>query len=116
MQELLTLPEPPTAVMTANDLTAIGALRLVHERGLEVPRDISIVGFDDTDFCRILHPPLSSIRLSREEYAKAFYHALTEGWEEPGALGKQYSVTTSLVVRASSGPASRRRSTTKSKD
>lgn len=105
MQELLTLSQPPTAVMTANDLTAIGALRLIHERGLDVPRDISIIGFDDTEFCRILHPPLTSIRLSREDYAKTFFHALTEGCEAPDAIGKQYSVSTSLVVRSSSGPA-----------
>ena len=105
MHRLLELKRRPTAVLSANDLTAIGALRMAHQCGLEVPRDISIIGFDDTDFCEILHPPLSSIQLSRKEYASTFCKALIDAAREPESQGQQYSVSTRLVVRASSGAA-----------
>ena len=57
MARILSQPEIPTAVMTANDLTAIGALRAAHEKGLRVPADISIAGFDDIAMSDIVHPP-----------------------------------------------------------
>jgi len=105
MRQLLEHKRRPTAVMAANDLTAIGALRMAHQQGLEVPRDLSIIGFDDTDFCEILHPPLTSIQLSRKEYANTFCQALVDAAREPDSQGQQYCVGTSLVLRASSGPA-----------
>ncbi len=47
MRNLLRLPRRPTAVITSNDLTAIGALGTIHDAGLEVPRDMSLIGFDE---------------------------------------------------------------------
>jgi len=105
MTELLELDKPPTAVITANDLTAIGALRVIHRKGLSVPGDFSVVGFDDIELSDIVHPPLTTIHLPRREMAKKFVGALTAFAEDPHGPGRQYKIATSLVVRNSSGPA-----------
>jgi DNA-binding LacI/PurR family transcriptional regulator len=101
MEELLKLKSPPTAVMSANDLTAIGALRTLRKHNLSVPEDFSIVGFDDIDLSDIIHPPLTTLRLSRRELALAFYEALIRFGKDPHVLGTQRSVSTSLVIRDS---------------
>jgi len=62
MCRLLTLPSPPTAVFCYNDLTAIGAALAVREAGLQVPDDISLVGFDDIELTTYCHPPLTTFR------------------------------------------------------
>jgi DNA-binding LacI/PurR family transcriptional regulator len=103
MAELLAMKDGPTAVLTANDLTAIGALRTVHRQGLSVPRDFSIIGFDDIELCDVFDPPLTSIRLPRHEMAEKFATALESSAKDPYAPGKIYSVKTSLVVRGTTG-------------
>lgn len=62
MQTLMELAKPPDAVFCANDLMAIGALDVAHERGLEVPADLAIVGFDDVDAATIVSPTLTTVR------------------------------------------------------
>jgi DNA-binding LacI/PurR family transcriptional regulator len=108
MAELLQLPARPTAIIAANDLTAIGALRVIHKRGLSVPGDISIVGFDDIELSDIVYPPLTTLRLSRHELAKTFVNALEMLASSPRRNGKQYKVQTSLVIRESTGPAKKK--------
>ncbi|HET8729031.1 MAG TPA: LacI family DNA-binding transcriptional regulator, partial [Alphaproteobacteria bacterium] len=61
MERLLDLDRPPTAVFAANDEMAIGAIRAVHRRGLKVPEDVSVVGFDDILFASAIEPPLTTI-------------------------------------------------------
>lgn len=105
MAELLALSRRPTAVIAANDLTAIGAMRTIQKRGLSVPEDISIVGFDDIELADILQPPLTTLRLSRSELAGIFFKALEALRSEPHAEGQQYAIKSTLVVRGSTGPA-----------
>ncbi|MCW2844896.1 MAG: LacI family transcriptional regulator [Nocardioides sp.] len=62
MQQLMALPQRPDAVFCANDLMAIGALDVAHELGLQVPKDVAIVGFDDVDAATIVSPPLTTVR------------------------------------------------------
>jgi DNA-binding LacI/PurR family transcriptional regulator len=62
MEKLLALPSPPTAVFCYNDLTAIGAALAVREAGLQVPNDISLVGFDDIELAPYFYPPLTTVR------------------------------------------------------
>src|SRR5260370_30082892 len=104
MAELLHFSYRPTAILTANDLTAIGALRAVHHLGLTVPGDFSVIGFDDIELSDILHPPLTTLRLSRQEFAEIFFKALETLREQPHAAGHQYSIKTRLIVRESTGP------------
>jgi DNA-binding LacI/PurR family transcriptional regulator len=104
MDELLRLADRPTAIITANDLTAIGALRVIHRRGFSVPGDFSVVGFDDIELSDIVYPPLTTLRLSRRELAETFVTALEVLGNSPHKSGAQYKVETSLVVRSSTGP------------
>jgi LacI family transcriptional regulator len=109
MAELLGLKRRPTAIITANDLTAIGALRVIHRQGLSVPMDFSIVGFDDIELSDIVNPPLTTLHLPRHELARKFVDALKAFAPDPHAAGKKYKVETSLVIRLSTGPANKRK-------
>ena len=109
LTELLSLEERPTAVLTANDLTAIGGVRAAVTMGLSIPDDISIIGFDDIEMSDIIHPPLTTLRLPRFELAKAFFEALEHLRIHPHAQGEQRSIKTTLIVRESTGPIRRRR-------
>jgi LacI family transcriptional regulator len=105
MTELLSLKDRPTAVLAANDLTAIGGMRAAMKMGFSIPEDLSIIGFDDIELSDIVHPPLTTLRLSRHELATVFFAALERLKSNPHSKGEQYSVKTSLVVRESTGPA-----------
>jgi LacI family transcriptional regulator len=67
MAELVTQPNPPSAVVCANDLSALGALEEAQIRGYKVPQSISIVGYDDIDEAALASPPLTTIRLPPHE-------------------------------------------------
>jgi LacI family transcriptional regulator len=108
MTELLSLDDPPTAVLTANDLTAIGGMRAAMKMGVSIPGSLSIIGFDDIEMSDIVHPPLTTLRLPRVELAKVFFDALEHLKSNPHAQGAQHSVKTSLVIRESTGPAPKR--------
>lgn len=62
MSQLLTLPDPPTAVFCYNDMTALGAMQSIRQHALRVPDDISVVGFDDVFFASYTQPPLTTVR------------------------------------------------------
>ncbi len=104
MTNMLSLPEPPTAVLASNDLTAIGALRAISCCGLRVPDDISLVGFDDIELSACTQPPLTTIRLSRAELGQKAFHALARNLEGQSRDGVEIQVETCLVVRQSTGP------------
>lgn len=101
MLELLALSKKPTAIIAANDLTAIGALRTIQKHNLSVPADFSLIGFDDIEIADILHPPLTTLRLSRTELATLFFKSLEELRLQPHPQGQQYTIKPSLVVRES---------------
>ena len=64
---LLDLPEPPTAVFAGSDETAAGVIEAARVRGLRVPEDLSVVGFDDTQLARFCAPPLTTVRQPLQE-------------------------------------------------
>jgi len=105
MARILSQPEIPTAVVTANDLTAIGALRTAHEKGLRIPEDISIGGCDDIEMSDIVFPPLTTLRISRKEYARMLLEALQKAGQDLSLPGQKFTLPTTLVVRQSTGPA-----------
>jgi len=104
MAKILSQPEIPTAVVAANDLTAIGALRTARKRGLRIPDDISIAGCDDIEISDIVFPPLTTLRISRKEYARMMFEALQEAGQDLTRPGRQFELPTRLVVRQSTGP------------
>jgi DNA-binding LacI/PurR family transcriptional regulator len=93
----------PTAVVCSNDMTAIGVLRAAYIEGLRVPQDLSVIGLDDIAFAEFTMPPLTTIRLSRTDLARAAFEALSQQAEDPAnpKLRREFLVSTSLVVRGS---------------
>jgi LacI family transcriptional regulator len=89
-------------VLASNDMTAIGALGAIHESGLRVPGDISIVGFDDIQISAFTMPALTTVRLSRDEIARVAFRALYSVRQD-GSKGAEYTVRPSLIVRQSTG-------------
>ena len=106
MEKLLGLKNPPTAVLTSNDLSAFGALNAIHAHGWTVPDDISIIGFDDIDFSQFTMPPLTTIKISLRDLGHTAFRALHRVIRD-GAAGQEYTIPTQLVVRASTGRAPR---------
>jgi DNA-binding LacI/PurR family transcriptional regulator len=76
MQKLLALPDLPTAVMCSNDMTAIGVLHALFEAKLRVPEDFSLIGFDDVHIAEYTIPPLTTVRMSCKDLARAAVSAL----------------------------------------
>ena len=70
METLLALPEPPDAVFCFSDLLALGALRVLAERGLRVPEDVALIGFDDIEDGRYSTPSLSTVAPAKDEIAR----------------------------------------------
>ncbi len=107
---LQALPTRPTAILCSNDMTAIGVLRAAYMQGLRVPQDLSVVGLDDIDFAEFTLPPLTTIRLSRRELARAAFEALRQQAEDPGnaRIQREFLVSTSLVQRGSTAAPSTR--------
>lgn len=105
-EKLRALPDRPTAIICSNDMTAIGVLRAAYTKGLRVPQDLSVIGLDDIDFCEFTLPPLTTIRLSRADLARAAFDALRQQAEAaPGAIvQREFLVSTSLVTRESTAP------------
>lgn len=104
-RQILRLDPLPTAIISANDLMAIGALRELKNAGLRVPEDMSVIGFDDILFASLADPPLTTIALPRAEIGRAAIEALIQTTAADGNLGRKFKVKTHLVTRGSTGPA-----------
>jgi len=101
--ELLASGREFTGLLIANDQMAVGALRAFWERGLNVPRDVSVVGFDDTAESAMLIPPLTTIRQDFPQLGQRAFHHLLQllGGHDPPRL----TVTApELIVRSSTAP------------
>ncbi|HTV04190.1 MAG TPA: LacI family DNA-binding transcriptional regulator [Acidobacteriaceae bacterium] len=105
MLRLLDKKKMPTAVLTSNDMTAIGAMGAIAERGLNVPRDISVIGFDDIGLSAYTQPALTTVRLPRDEVARAAFRALHGNKDAATVKGVEYRIAPKLVVRKSAGTA-----------
>jgi LacI family xylobiose transport system transcriptional regulator len=107
--ELLDLPDPPTAIFAGSDLQALGVYEAARPRGVRVPEDLSVVGYDDLRFARWVGPPLTTIRQPLGEMAETAARMLIRMSEDPDApLNQRFDLATSLVVRASTAPPARR--------
>ncbi|MEU5345719.1 LacI family DNA-binding transcriptional regulator [Streptomyces sp. NPDC020766] len=104
MLELLDLPEPPTAVFACSDRMALGAYRALAERGLSVPDDVSVVGFDDLPEAHWASPPLTTVRQPLAEMAATALRLLVRMMAGEQPEGTRTELSTRLVVRASTAP------------
>jgi DNA-binding LacI/PurR family transcriptional regulator len=111
MIRLLAKDPRPTAVLTSNDMTAIGAIGALSEHGLKVPRDISMIGFDDIELSAFTQPALTTVRLSRPEIAKVAFRALYNARGDASAKGAEYTIQPVLIERKSTGPVPKKQET-----
>jgi DNA-binding LacI/PurR family transcriptional regulator len=100
---LLSGAHKPSAIVCSNDLTAMGVMRRSYELGIQIPGDLSVIGFDDIRLAQFCLPPLTTVQMSQSELARlAFHSLLTEvGRKEESARGTEYELKTTLVLRKS---------------
>ena len=105
MRSLLRNPDVPSAVLCSNDMTAIGVMHAAAEASMQIPEDLSVIGFDDIHIARFTVPPLTTVRMSCQELAHCAFKALrshledgVEHWQD------RFDVKTRLKVRASTAP------------
>jgi LacI family transcriptional regulator len=98
---LLDLRKPPTAVFAASDQMALGAIEALRRRGLRVPEDMSVVGFDDLPEVRWLSPPLTTVRQPLTEMGKVAARTVLRLARGEELDSPRLELATELVVRAS---------------
>ncbi|MGJ6967336.1 LacI family DNA-binding transcriptional regulator [Streptosporangium sp. G11] len=102
--ELLDLPERPTALVAFNDKMAVGALWAAAERGLNVPGDLSVAGFDDLDLGRATLPTLTTVRQPLQEMGRMAVTLLMRLLNRHTLEALHVSLGTDVIVRGSTGP------------
>ncbi len=103
--QLLKLPSRPTALLAINDLLAVGALRAIKDLGLDVPRDISLFGYDDIPMSQYLIPRLSTASKDGEKMGREAIRLLLARLQDPGRPPQQVRLPARLILRESTGPA-----------
>jgi LacI family transcriptional regulator len=103
-EQLLDLPERPTAIFAFNDNIAIGAVQAARERGLRVPDDLSVVGFDDVEPATIVSPALTTVRQPLAEMGRTAVSLLNRLLVRQRFETLHIELATRLVVRESTAP------------
>lgn len=101
---LLDLPEPPTALFAASDQMALGAIEALRRRGLRVPEDMSVVGFDDLPEVRWSAPPLTTVRQPLADMGKLAVRTVLRLARDERPDSPRVELGTELVVRSSTAP------------
>ncbi len=104
--EILRQGPPPTAIFAANDITAVGALHALEDRGLRVPEDVSLVGYDNTTIAALRHIDLTTIDQPKTEMAEHAVRLLVERLDGGRTTTEHIVVDPTLVIRGSTGPVS----------
>jgi LacI family transcriptional regulator len=99
---LLGLPEPPTAIFASNDEMAFGVIDAARERGLRIPDDLSVVGFDDIPQAAWVYPPLTTVRQPLEQMGRVATQMLLQLIDKSTAPADRVELPTELIVRQSS--------------
>jgi len=111
VKDLLELPSPPSALFVASDTMALGAYRAIRDLSLDVPYDVSLVGYDDISPAAVLQPPLTTVRTSYYDFGRLAAELLLDIVDGREAPPQQRIVEPVLIIRAStrkSGPTARR--------
>ena len=103
--QLLGTPSRPTALLAINDLLAVGALRAIKDLGLDVPRDVSLFGYDDIPLSRYLVPQLSTASKNGEQMGREATRLLLARMQDPERPPQQVRLAARLILRESTGPA-----------
>lgn len=102
---LMDLVKPPTAIFCANDDMAAGVMKAAHQRGVSIPRDLSVAGFDDVPLSHQTWPSLTTIRQPTQAMAEAAATLLIERIRGKKPNGTVRNLESELVIRSSTGPA-----------
>jgi DNA-binding LacI/PurR family transcriptional regulator len=94
----------PTAIICVNDITAVGALFALRERGLRVPEDVSVTGFDNVKLSEFCYPALTTVHIPRERIGHIICERLISLNDKPEELGPEIVIDPEFVVRDSTGP------------
>jgi LacI family transcriptional regulator len=98
-QAMLDLPDPPTAIFAANDDMAFGVMEAARVRGLRIPEDLSIIGFDDIPQASIVHPPLTTVRQPLEQMGRVAVETLLHLIDGDPDTVTQVVLPTELIIR-----------------
>jgi len=101
-QKLLDLEVPPSVIFASNDVQAFGVMEAVRDRGLRIPQDMSIVGFDDIPQATQVHPPLTTIQQPLEDMGRVATRLLIQRLQDPHVSLASVVLSTKLVIRQSS--------------
>ena len=101
MLQLLALPKPPTAVFAVSDHLAVSALSCIKQAGLNVPENISLVGFDGVEFTAYCDPPLTTVRVPAYEMGRLAAKVLLDAIDQEVRIPVQYCLDADLIVRNS---------------
>jgi LacI family transcriptional regulator len=104
-EALLDRPDRPTAIFAANDHMAVAVMMAAHRRGLTVPGDLSVAGFDDTPMGRSIWPPLTTVAQPFDELSEMAVTLLADGRQTPAAASEVRILPHAMIPRASTGPA-----------
>jgi LacI family transcriptional regulator len=102
-RSLLSMEPELTAILCVNDLMAVGAMREIRERGLRVPEDISVTGFDNVKLAQFCYPALTTVHIPLDQIGQGICNALILSSETK--LDREILIDPELVVRESTGPA-----------
>jgi LacI family transcriptional regulator len=98
-----------TAIFAAYDGTAMGAWKALNDRGLSVPSDVSLIGFDDEDYSAYTAPPLTTVRIDVAEIGKALIAQLRKRWMQPRGQAPTVRLGSVLIKRSTCWPPKARR-------
>ena len=101
MKEILKEKELPTAIFAANDSLAVGCYRAIQETGLQIPEDISVIGFNDISMAKYLAPPLTTVHVHMNFIGRQAVKMLVERIQLERNVNIHVSVSTELVIRKS---------------
>ena len=103
-EELLARTPRPTAIFASNDEMAAGVYRAAHNQGLAIPRELSVVGYDDGPIAARLMPPLTTVRQPMDELGRAAVQLAMASRERAAGTPRRERLTTQLIVRESTAP------------
>jgi DNA-binding LacI/PurR family transcriptional regulator len=101
---LLATGDLPTAIICVNDIMAVGALRELRERGIRVPEDVSVTGFDNIKLSEFCCPALTTVHIPRDRIGHTLFTSLAPDPDSRLTLGKEFIINPEFVVRDSTGP------------
>jgi LacI family transcriptional regulator len=107
-REILTSGFQPTAIICVNDFMAVGVLRELRDRGLRVPQDVSVTGFDNIKLAEFCYPLLTTIHIPRDRIGHLVFEALVPESSKGNPPGREVRIDPEFILRESTGPAPRR--------